>query len=108
MPNFVDVLPQWLSKRMARHTIQATDDLLIESCPAGEALGPGPKDRADSQPLLNLQQDGRGQGGGLTESQSALFEADKAALADDEVVQHFDVHQLARLDEHLGQAHIFG
>jgi hypothetical protein len=37
---------------MAWHTIQATDDLLIELHLAGEALGPGPKDRADNQPLL--------------------------------------------------------
>jgi hypothetical protein len=46
--------------------------------------------------------------GGPTESQAALFEADKAALADDEVVQRLNVQQLARLDEHLGQAHVFG
>jgi hypothetical protein len=37
---------------MAWDAIQATDDLLIELWPSGEALGPGPKDRADNQPLL--------------------------------------------------------
>ena len=40
---------------MAWHTIQATDDLLIELHLAGEALGPGPKDRADNQPLLKIR-----------------------------------------------------
>jgi len=47
----------------AQHTIQATDGLSAEICPTGEALGPGPKDRADNQPLLRIQSQAMAQGG---------------------------------------------
>ena len=50
-------------EQSAWHTIQATDDLLIELNLAGEALGPGPKDRADNQPLLRIRSKAMAQGG---------------------------------------------
>ena len=58
--------------------------------------------------LLKIRSKATGATGDPMEPQTALLEADEAALADDEVVQHLDVQQLARLDEHLGQAHVFG
>ncbi len=41
-------------------------------------------------------------------NQSALFEADKDAVAKDDVVKEVNAHDLAGLDEPLGHGHIFG
>jgi len=43
-----------------------------------------------------------------TSDQPALFEADEDAVADDDVVQQVNAHDLARLHQPLGHGHVLG